>query len=220
MKTMKAAALVLDFDFYPRGELNSYNVRSLVEAAAFGAELPPVLIDKKSKRVTDGFHRVTAKRKEGPDAMIAVVEKNYKNDGEMILDAAKFNDIHGLPLDTCDKVRCVTLAMKAGLSLAKLAGALHMTTEKLEDLHNGSTAKSSTGMTTIALKRTNRHMAGRKLTKTQEKVNRHSTGLNQVTYANQLIDLIRSKLLNKSDEKLMARLQVLHGLLDEILAVH
>ncbi len=220
MKTMKAASLVLDFDFYPRNNINSHNIRLIAEAMAIGEEMPPIIIDKKSKRVVDGFHRVKAALRTGPDTKITVAEKTYKNDAAMFADAMRLNAIHGLQLDSCDKTRCAIIGEKLGMSLTIIAAALHMTTDKLGTLHTGSTAKSSTGMTTIPLKRTNRHMAGKKLTKKQEKANERSTGLNQQTYANQLIELIESGLLNKSDDRLMVRLQVLHGLLDDILAVH
>ena len=104
MKKMKAAQLVLDFGLYPRNNVDEHNVKNLVDALAAGTELPPVIIDRKSKRVVDGFHRVRAHlRLFGDNAEIDVITKNYKNDAELFLDAMRYNASHGAKLDTCDR---------------------------------------------------------------------------------------------------------------------
>ena len=217
MRKMKASELVLDFDLYPRNNVDTHNVRSIIDAMEQGIELPPIVIDKKSKRVIDGFHRTRAAvRHGGPDAEIKVVEKSYANDGEMFLDAMRYNASHGARLDPCDRARCTIIAEQLSIPLDAVAGALNMSLDKLGTLHDTRTAKGKGGLT-IPLKRTNQHMAGRKLNPVQEAANARSSGMNQVFYANQLIDLIESKLLRTDDDKLTERLQVLHGLLDELL---
>ena len=88
MKKMKAAELVLDFDLYPRNSLDPHNVKNIIEAISSGIELPPVIADRKSKRVIDGFHRVRGNlRLFGDDAEISVIEKDYRNEAAMFLDA-------------------------------------------------------------------------------------------------------------------------------------
>jgi hypothetical protein len=217
MKTMKAVELVLDFDLYPRGNIDAHNVKNLCNALEAGAELPPIVIDKKSKRVIDGFHRRKAHLQTfGDDAEVAVVEKSYKDDAAMFLDAVRYNGAHGAKLDPFDRARCTIIAERLSIPLDAVAGALNMPVDKLAALHTTRTAKDSGGLT-IPIKRTFRHMAGRKLNKRQESANERSSGMNQVFYANQLIDLIEAKLLDKDDEKLLERLLVLHGLLEELL---
>jgi len=219
MKTLKAAELVLDFDLYPRNNVDSHNVRNLVDALASGAELPAVIIDRKSKRVVDGFHRVRAVIQHGgPNSEITVIEKTYKDDGELFLDAMRYNSSHGAKLDPCDRSHCAIIAERLSLSLDAVAGALHMPADKLGELVQSRTAKGAGGLS-IPLKRTISHFAGRKLNKHQEEVNSRSSGMQQSFYANQLIDLIESKLLDTSDEKLLDRLRKLNELLDDVLAV-
>lgn len=216
MRKMKAAELVLDFDLYPRNNVDSHNVKSLSDALVAGMELPPVIIDRKSKRVIDGFHRVKANiRVYGDDCEIEVVEKSYKDDGDMFLDAMRYNASHGAKLDQCDRTRCTIIAERLSIPLDAVAGALHMPVEKLGELKVDRTATA--GGLSIALKRTIRGFAGRKLTKRQVIANERLSGMNQSFYANQLIELVESGMLDVDDENLMDRLRHLHGLLDGVL---
>lgn len=215
MRKLKAAELVLDFDLYPRTNVDTKNITDLAAALAAGQTLPPVIIDKKSRRVVDGFHRVRAHLKHfGDGADIEVIEKNYKSDKEMFLEAARCNAAHGAKLDTCDRVHCKIVADNLGLTLDAIAGALHMPAGKLGDLCLGRTATAH-GQP-LALKRTVRHKAGQELTKPQTECNAKLSGMNQSFYVNQLIMLIESDLLDTNDEALMERLSVLSRLLESL----
>ena len=80
MREIAIAEVVLDFDLYPRSQIDSQHVSSMCEAERAGAEFPPIVIDKKSKRVIDGFHRYTKQQRvHGPGATIPCVEKTYRN---------------------------------------------------------------------------------------------------------------------------------------------
>lgn len=217
MKNMKALELILDFDLYPRNNLDTFNIKNMVDFLTSGGELPPVVIDRKSKRVIDGFHRVRAHlRFGGDDTEIAVIMKDYKDEAAMFLDAMKYNACHGARLDQADRVHCSIVASRLSIPAEAVAGALHIPFEKFGNLVNSRTATH--GKLTIPLKQTNRHMAGKKLSKKQFEANERSSGMNQQFYANQLIDLIEADLLNTDDPKLMERLVVLGGLLDKLLA--
>lgn len=216
MKQMKAAELVLDFTIYPRNNVDSKNVSMLVEALAAGAELPPVIIDKKSKRVADGVHRTKAYLKYyGDDASIPVIEKSYKSDGEMFLDAMRYNAAHGARLDPCDRTHCVIVAERLGLTLDLVAGALHMPADKLGSLKNDRTATYN--RLAVPLKRTVRHMAGKQLTQRQNEANTKLSGMDQSFYANQLIELIESKMIDLENESTLNALKKLHELLGSLL---
>jgi len=216
MRRMKAAELILDFDLYPRNNVDAFNVRNLVEALELGIELPPIVSDRKSKRVVDGFHRVRASiRFGGDEAEIDVIEKNYKNEAEMFLDAMKYNANHGAKLDKADRVHCIIIAERLKISSKAVAGALHLSIDKLGDLTNDRIA--TCGGLRIPLTRTNQHMAGKRLSKKQRAANERSSGMNQQFYVNQIIDLIEADLLDTNDSKLMERLLVLGKLLDKVL---
>lgn len=217
MRHLKAADLILDFDLYPRGSIDAKNIRDMAEALAAGAELPPVVICRKTKRVVDGFHRLKAHmRVYGEDAMIDVMEKVYKTDSDLFLDAARLNGGHGAKLQPFDRVHCCLIAERLKIPLEDMAGALHMTVDKLASLAADRTATS--GRLHIPIKRTIRHMAGRRLTKRQREANDRLTGMNQLLYVNQLLELIDADLLDLEDENLMAGLRELSERLALVLA--
>ena len=216
MKKLKAAEIVLDFDLYPRNNIDSANVTNITAAMEAGVEMPPVIIDRTSKRCIDGFHRVRAAlRLHGDNAEIQVIEKDYPNEKEMFLDAMRYNAGHGAKLDPNDRTRCAIIAERLHITMDRVAGALNMTKAKLEVLRETRVAKHD-GLQ-IALKQTVRHFCGKRLTRAQVAANAKLSGMNQSFYANQLITLIESEMLDTDDERLMIVLRKLHGLLEGLL---
>jgi len=216
MRRVKAASLVLDFDLYPRNNIDSHNVRCIYDAMKAGVRMPPALVDKKSRRVADGFHRVRAVLLDDPDGEIEIIEKDYKSDKELFIDAMRLNAAHGARLDPCDRNHCVIIAERLSVPIDAVAGALHMPVDKLGGLRQNRTATVAGGLA-IPLKRTLSHMAGRKITKAQSECNDKLSGMNQSFYVNQVIMLIENRLLNMEDEKLMERLEQLSELLEQVL---
>lgn len=213
MKRYKLSELVLDFDLYPRGSVDSHHVGEIASAIEAGASIPPIVIDKKSKRITDGFHRWRAYRNlYGVDHEVECVEKTYKNEGEMLLDAMRFNASHGRALTAHDKAHCLIIAKKFKLSDHIIAQALNLTTGRIGAIR--STKIGRLGTKPIALKRTIRHMAGRSITKPQVTANEKLGGMNQLFYVNQIKILIKSDLIDFDNADLMGGLQELRGLLD------
>ncbi len=204
---MPLAELVLDFGLYPRGGVDSQHVAYMREALDSGVTLPPIVADKKTKRISDGFHRFRAYEYQKRDT-VEVLLKDYANEQEMLLDAIRLNSSHGHNLTAHDRVHCVILAERLSIPEEELASALHMEIEKLGELKidRTGTMRVAGVRQPIALKRTIRHMAGRILTKDQSEANDHLSGMNQVFYVNQLIWLMESDLLNREDDKLIARL--------------
>jgi hypothetical protein len=218
MELMKVSLLVFDFDLYPRQRINTIHVRALMDAEEGGAEIPPILIDTKSKRIADGFHRATAKRRlYGDDAEIMVVKKRYRNEQDLLLDAIRLNADHGLHMDPCDRARAIILAVNLNIDADAVASALHVSVDKVNELKVNKTAR--TDGITVAIKNTIKHKRGQKLTRKQVEANTKLGGMNQAFYANQLITLIEANLLDTNDDRLMTRLQILHDLLDGVLAV-
>lgn len=216
MKRMRCVELVLDFDFYPRMQVDSQHVYYMVRAKKAGAEFPAVRINKKTKQVVDGFHRVRSEMKiDGDKATVMVAEKDYRNDQAMLLDAIKCNASHGRNLTTYDRAHCAILASKLEIDDALVAGVLHVDPSYIGELLVDRSAKSLRGPA-IPLKRTIRHMSGRKLTKVQQEANCKLGGMNQAFYVNQLITLIECDLLDSDNEVLFQRLGHLHDLLEGV----
>ena len=215
MKKYQISALVFDFDLYPRGSVDSQHANDIVTALEAGTAMPPIVIDIKSKRVIDGFHRTKAYRRlHGEDFEVECVEKKYKNDADMFLDAMRYNASHGRTLTPHDKAHCLLLAEKLSIAPELVSSALNLTVAKLGELR-GSRIGSLSGQP-IALKNTIRHMAGKELTQAQSDANDKLSGMNALFYVNQLITLIENDLIDKSNEELAHGLANLSDLIREV----
>jgi hypothetical protein len=216
MKKYKVSELVLDFDVYPRGQVDSQHAGYIAAAIEAGVELPPGIICKKTKRIVDGAHRHRALRHVyGDDATMECIERTYKTEAALLLDAIRLNAHHGRCLTQFDRTRCITLAQKLEIDDTLLADAMSVKVDKLAELRTDRTAQDAT--LTIPIKRTIQHMAGQKLTKRQVEANGRLSGMNQAFYVNQLIELIESDMLNTADAKLMARIERLQELLSGLI---
>lgn len=226
MKTikLKLSELVFDFDLYPRAEVDSHHVSVLRAADQAGAVFPPYVIDAASKRVIDGFHRGKKDRLEhGPDCEVECIAKTYRNEGEMFLDAMRYNAAHGRALTMYDRARCALRCRKFKLAITAIASALGMTPAALKAIGEGRTAsvrsaKDADEGHEVALKRTIAHMSGRTITSEQQEANGKLSGMQQAFYANQLIILIESNLLDTENKELMIRLEKLAELLEPMFA--
>lgn len=235
MQYIDVNSVILDFDLYPRCSIDSQHTTYMMESLKAGMELPPIILDKKSKRVIDGFHRVTAfrryfKQNKTEDQSVPVILKSYKSEGDMFADAMKYNATHGRALTQYDRAHCIIIAEERfGLSTEQVSKALSITTSKYDELHNerigklhlsphlkGGTGFRRRGARAIPLKRTISHLAGKELTTSQAEANKRLSGMSQCFYVNQLIDLLENNLLDMNNVHLMERLQHLYSLLQDL----
>jgi hypothetical protein len=233
LSTIAVADLVEDFDFYPRKDVDSLHVSNLFQALEAGEHLPPVIADRKSKRIVDGFHRCRAwSRFHGPSSSIPVELRSYKNDGELFIDAIRLNSNHGRRLTSIDVVRAATRAKAFGVDDVQISKALRMTVEKVGALvvdrtattyarpkpkeDNEANGSAADDAFYVPLKRTIRHMAGERLTKEQEQVNDKLSGMAPLFYINQVIMLLQSKLMPTDDENINSALVELGKLIGEL----
>jgi len=218
MRKIKVSELVEDLDIYPRGQVDSSHVRYLGMALQGGASLPPPVIDRRSKRIIDGFHRCRCYRRIDENMEIDVIEKSYKSDADMFREAVRLNAHHGRNLSPYDRTRCVIIAERLGITVDQIASELSMTVEAIGELRMERTGRMTVAgiNSAVPLKRTIRHMHGRQLTERQAEANERLGGMNQLFYVNQIIELIESGLLDTSNEKLMERLRYLIDLIGKI----
>jgi hypothetical protein len=215
-KQLKISSLVLDYEFYPREQIQTYHVRELIEVLEAGIELPPIVVDRETKRVVDGFHRVRAYKKfYGANAKIPVILKDYENEAAIYVDAIALNAAHGRPLSPYDKARCIARAEELKLEPAVVAKALNTTVEKIAELKTERFAFYEKKQ--VVLKRTAAHLAGTELEKEQFEYNIHAGGMAQRFYVNQVIAMLESDTVDWHDERLIGCLKRLRGLLDEAL---
>ena len=212
MRIVKAASLVLDFGLYPRSKVDLHHLSEMCEAERAGVEFPDVVVDGKSKRVVDGFHRV---RKQltvyGEGATISCRFKHYKSEREMFEEAMQLNASHGRNLSSFDKAHCILRAADFGISDEVVAAALSVTEERIELVRTTkvATVKNGDGTLLVPLKRTIGHKAGKRITVKQQAANQKLGGMAQLFYVNQIILLIESGLLDTENEKLMEKVKQL-----------
>jgi hypothetical protein len=219
MKTRKLSELVLDFDLYPRASIDTHHAAEMQKAVEAGAKLPPIIICKRSKRIADGVHRYRVYvRLFGLDFLVEVIEKGYKTDADLFLDAVRYNASHGLRMDTHDKTHCILRAKELHISATALAGVLNMDPKRIGELRETRTATAGNLHAALPIKRTIQHMAGKQLTKPQVEANERLSGMHQTFYVNQVITLIENDLLDTSDEVLMDRLKALGELIAGVTA--
>ena len=212
---MKAAEIVLDYNLYPRHKIDSTHVLHIRSAMRAGEELPPVLVDKASKRAIDGFHRITAALKEfGEEATIRAELRDYDSEAEMLLDAIRTNSGHGHNLSTYDRVRCMVLADEFKVSLKDVATALRCRASEAKDLKLQRTVSVGNGQIT-PIKHGLRHLAkGRKLSAKQAEGNESYGGMRPTYYVNEVIRLLNYDLADWRNPAFVDRLAALNKILN------
>lgn len=200
-------SLVRDFDLYPREMVDSTHVRHIMDAIEAGVKVPPLIVDRKSKRIIDGFHRHSAHLRIDKTKPVDVEYRDYDSDSAMFAEAMALNANHGRKLSTNDRVRCVLRARELGIDDELTAVSLNTTVTTVERYVQELTVKV-VGQTTgrKVLKMPVRHLVGSKITAKQAEAIDRLGGNKQVFFVNQLIRLIEADLLDRGDEKLMERL--------------
>jgi hypothetical protein len=197
ISALKASQLVMDFDIYPREQVSNYNVDQIVKALEAGVELPAIIVDSKSLRIIDGFHRLRAYKK------------------EIFLDAIRLNASHGRQLTKYDKARCIAKAEAMEIDMSLLAGGMNIDPAYLGELKRERVATYE--MKPIMLKGTTAHLAGTELTKEQVAYNKKAGGMNQSFYINQVIAMLASDAVDWENERVIEGLKTLLSLLKKTL---
>lgn len=210
LRRVKLASLIEDFAFYPRGSIDAARVNDYAAVFKSGAKLPPPVVDVKSMRIVDGFHRVRAYRKIlGEDGEMEVELIRYGSDLEMLQDAISRNVQHGLPLQKQDVTRCIHLLQERGVNIQKIAAILNTTEQQVQRL---KVRVVKVGGETQPVKPIiwNRKNPPKTLTEKQMSVAKSSSGWRPLQTIVQLSKEIEAKLLDMEDEKLIEALWMLH----------
>lgn len=208
---IKASELVMDWTLYPRAEMSSTHIAAMVEALKAGGRLPPIVAEAETKRLADGFHRLTAWRRfEGPDVKVPVILRPMK-DPELFEAAMALNTGHGQNLSPYDKARCISAGESLGLSRDSIASALNMTKERLEQVILRRFTSDGE-----VVKRTLSHLAGEEsLTDSQRAFNKKAGGMSQQFYLGQVIGLLEANAVDWENETVVEHLRTLARLLEE-----
>lgn len=195
IKTVQAISLIPDYNLWPRygvDSLDSTNVSRMRKALRAGYELPHVVacIDN---RIIDGFHRVRATLDVlGDDAKIKVEFREYKNEGEMLVDAALLNATQGLPMSPKDKAHFILKARKTKVPWPAIAEALRMDPKDVKQFVEQRSATTQDGEK-IALSYGAKGMAGKKLNPVQEHYVRTSNACVPEMYITMLLNALQAE---------------------------
>ena len=132
MKSLMLSELVIDFSVYPRVGVDPQHQAALVEAMENGASFPPIVICRRSRRIVDGFHRCGAYRQAyGDEHRVDVVEKEYRDEATLFLDAMRYNSSHGRILTAYDRAHSIAVAQRLAIDDRLVAGALHIAPSRI-----------------------------------------------------------------------------------------
>lgn len=215
---VKVSALVEDFDLYPRVSVDSGHVAHIAEAIEAEMELPLIIVEVKTLRIVDGFHRARAyKRVFGKDHLIEVETREYASESDLFLEAMRLNAAHGRNMTSYDRAHAISRAEKFEIDPALVASALNMRRDRIDEFQQQRFCRVKGKRNGVPTKLPIRHMVGKVLTREQAEAIPSLGGNQQGFYVNQLIILIETDMLDTDNERLMERLKVLQGKLDEVL---
>lgn len=134
---VKLSELIEDFDIYPRHSVDSSHVSELARAIQAGEDLPLVIVDKKTKRIVDGFHRTRAWRKVlGRGGEIEADLRSYASEKDLLKEAIERNARQGRKLDQQDRSRSALLLERHGVTVKEIAVTLATTEQRVQELIN------------------------------------------------------------------------------------
>lgn len=220
--TRKLSDLVFDKSIFPRAAVDEAHVEMMREAERAGKTFPPYVIDAKSLRVIDGFHRGRKDLLEhGGDHLVKCDARDFPNDGAMLVEAIRLNASHGRPLSKWDRASALAKCKGHKVAMKAAAAVLGMSLATVTAIANGRVAHVAHrggSVERVTIKRTIGHMAGQTLTEEQRSANDRLSGSEQETYVEQLLILVKARLVNMQNVALMAKLAELHSELGAMFA--
>jgi len=223
IKKINLNTLVYDPGVYPRHDVNRQNIASIKEAYINETPLPALVACKKTKVIIDGRHRhIAILEIDGVNAEHEVQFETFRTKKDRLRRAMQLNCNHGLKLSRYDLSRCVILGHECGLSEKDIADSIGVRIAYIESITQDRLAKVNGAENVLhgkpnPLKRSIRHLAGKKLTDAQKEANVGLSGWSPLFHANQLIRFIENDFLQEDNEPTIAALRRLSELLDTLL---
>ena len=220
-ESISIASVLIDETLYPRHKVSSANVSSLKEAINAGSkDVPPILVNAKTKVLVDGMHRLLAyKSIYGEDGSIPANLKEYKSRREMLDDSIRINVRQGMRLTAWDMARAINLLLEAHAAVERICDNLAITEKRYNEL--AARLKRVNGSTeTVVLKHGTPKLEGQEsVTHEQaEFVKGPASGMPVAFHLHQIVAAFSSNsvLIDESLEVLMKEvIEVLEGALNE-----
>jgi hypothetical protein len=206
--TVAATTLVEDLALYPRNQVDDQHVTDLVRALSSGAQLPPVVAERKTNRIVDGVHRRRAQMKLlGEAAKIEVDFRDYESEADFYLDAVRLNAGHGRRLDRQDQTRIVLRLQELKVDERTIASALHIPEPDIRTLAVRIVYDSAG--TAVPQKRGLEHLRGQRLSDQQIDAMKSVRSAEAGRLCLELLRLLENDLIDYEDPKVEQRLKQL-----------
>ena len=221
--TIALSELKFDEDIYPRQNIDEQHIKQMCCALEGGIVLPPIIVERKTKRIVDGVHRYhAALRREAK--RIDCVLKEYKTEADLFKEAVMLNTGIGLKLGTDDTLHVIQVAERLHLKEIDLCAILRTSISHLRTIQNRfgtleQTIKGVKQLRKIPLKGSIRHLAGSKLTQEQVDAMESAPGQSYLLSVRQLLDACEHRLLPPQNKHptLWSELQKLADVLGALL---
>jgi hypothetical protein len=223
-KTVKVLELILDWKLWPRheaGKLDSTNVSKLKAILQDGRSFnTPIIVDSKSLRVIDGFHRTRALTDVfGDDAEVEVTLRDYENEVAMRIDAAHYANSGSLTPK--DKVHFSLGMRRDHVPWPLIAEALDMDVERIKKLVEGRSVMTQDGVkiaVSAAAAPLAEHLEGKKANSDQEHYARTANGNPPAMHLRMFVNAMRARGSMEYDAKTIALMQEAIEMMSEIVA--
>ena len=204
--TIARDKIIVDETLYPRYNESPATITAYAEQMRGGAQFPPVKINQDNKLI-DGKHRLEAYDLNGIK-QIPFIRERTKDDVDFFRRAMTANSHHGQRYTGIDYANMVLKGRALGISDDEIAKLVYVTPGFLQEATRDWFALNSKSQQ-VAIKRTIRHMRGRKLTAGQVEANKKLSGMNQSFYVNQVLLLLENDLIDTDNGPLLEKLHQL-----------
>lgn len=134
MRNMMLSDIQMDPRLLHLRHVSEFTVSRYRQAYRVGAPMPPILIDKATRRITSGNHRYKAMLQEyGEDYKVNVRVKSYSSRREMLEDFVKENASHGNPLDGSSRTKITLELLREGSTAEALASLFDVSVKRIEE---------------------------------------------------------------------------------------
>ena len=133
-KMIKLKDLKRNKKFLELRKVNDVFVGRYRQAYREGAIFPLMIVDVKNNEIVSGNHRYAALLAEfGPDHVVKVLHKSYKNEKERLIEFARENASHGNPIGTFTKKLITSELLKMGATPEELSRIWNISVLRLEN---------------------------------------------------------------------------------------
>lgn len=224
-KKVKVLELVMDWKLWPRheaGKLDTTNLAKLRDILKSGRSFnTPMIVDSKSLRITNGFHRSRAFLDVfGDDVEAEVILRDYADETAMRIDSARQANSGDLQLTPKDKVHFALGMRRDRVPWPLIADALDMDVERVRKLVEGRSITTQDGVriaVSAAVAPLAEHLEGRKADSEQEHFARTANGSPPAMHVRMTLNALRAEGAIVYDEKMISMLRELWEVIGAIL---